>query len=222
MDKTSVEQQVIKILFDRDLVSFQFNPPYVFTTGLKSPIYIDNRLLISYPKERAFIIDEMVKLIEKTINLKDIDYISSTLSFSAPFGVLIAEALRLPLVLIREKQYAYGKKNTIEGSLQKGKKVLIIEDHMSTAAGVVQNTKAVREAGAEASDCIAITDFEVDVAQKNLKKAKITVHALAKGKNIVAEAIKRKKLSKKESEDLLEWFENPVKWGEKRGYYGED
>ncbi|MBI3486061.1 hypothetical protein HY025_03915 [Candidatus Daviesbacteria bacterium] len=222
MKADDTEQKIINILLDKDIVSFSFDPPYVFTTGLKSPIYIDNRLLISYPKERAFIVSELVKLIKAKINLKRIDYISSSLSFAAPFGVLIAEALNLPLVLIKEQQSSHGKKNKIEGHLPKGKKALIVEDHISTGAAVVDNIQTVRDSGGEANYCVAITDFEIDVAKNALKEHRITAFTLTSGSSIVDEAVKEKKISEAQKKDVLEWLKNPVKWGEVRGYYGED
>jgi len=142
----AVEKKVIDILLDKEIITFSFDPPYVYTTGLKSPFYIDNRMLISFPKERAFIVKEMVNLIKNNEELKDIDYISSSLSYAAPFGVLIAEALALPLILVREEHRTHGKRNKIEGHLPKGAKVLVVEDIISTGAYLLDNVNVVREA----------------------------------------------------------------------------
>lgn len=222
MTDLNVKEKLVRILVGKRIASFSFDPPYVFTTGLKSPIYIDNRVLISYPTERAFVVAEMVKLIKEKINLKDIDYISSSISFAAPFGVLIAEVLNLPLILIRERHTTYGKKNKIEGHLPHGKKVLIIEDHISTGAAAVDNILTVREAGGKAAYCVAITDFEIDIAKKSLDQNKVTAYSLIDGLSIVEEAAKRGELSPKEKKNVYEWFKNPVKWGKVRGYYSED
>lgn len=221
MNELTVEQKIIQILVDNNIVSFNFDPPYIFTTGLASPIYIDNRLLISHPKERAFIVNEMVKLIKNKINLDEIDYISSSLSFAAPFGVLVAEALNLPLILIRDRHTEFGKRNKIEGHLPKGSRVLIIEDHISTGAAVVDNIATVREAGGKAKYCVAITDYEIDLAKKSIEEHNITTLVLARCLPIVEEAEKRGKLTKEEKENIYEWFKDPVKWGKVRGYYND-
>ena len=116
-NQDDIKEKVIDILLRRNIVTFSFDPPYVYITGLKSPIYFDNRILISYPKDLKFIISEMVNLIKSKPELCNVDYISSSLNYAAPFGILIAEALDLPLVLIREEQRSHGKKNKIEGIL---------------------------------------------------------------------------------------------------------
>lgn len=221
MHLDSTERQVVDILLDKDIVSFSFDPPYVFTTGLKSPIYIDNRLLISHPKERAYVVSELIKLIRDKIDLRKIDYISSSLTFAAPFGVLIAEALNLPLILIREQQSSVGKRNKFEGHLPKGKQVLIIEDHISTGAALVDNIETVRQVGGEAKYCVAITDFEINIAKDSLKKHKISVYTLAKGSSLVGEAARKKLITEKQKKDVDEWLKDPLKWGEIRGYYAE-
>src|SRR3989344_265177 len=97
-DSQEIEKKILDILFDKSAITFSFDMPYVYVNGLKSPIYIDNRLLISYPQEREYVVGELVKLIKSKSWLKDIDYISSSLSSASPFGTLVAGELRLPLV----------------------------------------------------------------------------------------------------------------------------
>lgn len=219
MNASDTEQKVADILLDKKIVTFSFNPPYVYTTGLKSPIYIDNRMLISYPKERAYIVDQMVSLIKSKKELADIDYISSTLSYAAPFGVLIAATLGLPLVLVREEERTHGKLNKIEGYLPKGATVLVVEDHISTAAALLDNVNTIRASGGIVNYAVAITDYEIDIAKKALQEGHVTVSVLAKGLSIVKEAAKTEVLKEKDKDEVLEWLKNPVKWGEDRGYY---
>lgn len=219
MNSLNVSQKIADILLDKEIVTFSFNPPYVYNTGLKSPIYIDNRLLISHPTERTYIVNEMVNLIKSKKELNHIDYISSTLSYAAPFGVLVTAALNLPLILVREEHRSHGKKNKIEGHLPKGANVLVVEDHVSTGAALLDNVNTIRQNKGIVSQAVAITDYEIDIAKKALAESKISVSVLAKGLSIVEEAAKRGVLSDKEKEEVLEWFGNPVKWGEDRGYY---
>lgn len=222
MDSNKSGATIIQILLEKGIVTFNTELPYVFTTGLKSPIYIDNRMIISFPKEREIVIDELVKLIKNKINIEDIDYISSSLSFAAPFGVLVANVLKLPLILIKEQETSFGKRNKIEGKLPPGKNVLIVEDHISTGAAVVDNVEAVRRAGGNVKLCVAVTDYEIDIAQKALESINITSFSLATGAEIVEEANTLGKISQEEKRNINDWLNNPVKWGQNRGFYSED
>lgn len=213
------EEKIIDILINRGILTFSFDPPYVFTTGLKSPIYIDNRMLISFPKDRDFIVEALVDLIKTSIDINSIDYISSTLSYAAPFGTLISDKLGLPFVLVHEERRTHGKKNKIEGYLPKNARVLIVEDHISTGAALLDNVLAVREKGGQVNSAVAITDYELKLAKLAIKNAKVSYSVLVKGLPIVEAAVKRGLLDKKEEKDVLGWFEDPIKWGEIRGYY---
>ncbi|EKD85675.1 MAG: hypothetical protein ACD_37C00659G0004 [uncultured bacterium] len=215
----NVEEKILDILYDKGAITFSFDLPYVYVNGLKSPIYIDNRLLISHPQERKYIISELVNLIKSKSWFKEIDYISSSLSHAAPFGILVAEELGLPLVLIRDGHKVHGKQNKMEGVIPKNKKVLIVEEHISTAASLLNNVDALRANGDIVKYAIAITDTKLDIAKKSLKEKGIEASVLVDGKSILDEAIKRGIIKGNERKEVEEWFENPVKWGTNRGYY---
>lgn len=215
----STEKNLINILIERGILTFSFSPPYVYTTGLKSPIYIDNRMLISFPKERTLVVKELINLIKGNDELKNIEYISSSLSYAAPFGVLVANELSLPLVLIREEHRIHGKRNRIEGHLPKGSKVLVVEDHISTGAALVDNALVVRENGGEVSFAVAITDYGLDSTNKSLLENNLKSFVLARGIPMVKEGTRRGLITKQEELEVLDWFKDPVKWGEDRGYY---
>lgn len=213
------KKEILNILFDKGTITFSFDIPYVYVNGLKSPIYIDNRLLISYPKERRYVIGELVNLIKGKSWFKDIDYISSSLSSAAPFGILVAEELGLPLVLVRDDHKVHGKHNKMEGTIPPKKNVLIVEEHISSGASLLNNADTLRANGDIVKHAIAISDTRLDIAKKALKRKGIEASVLIDGESILNEAIKRGMLKGKEKKEVEEWFDNPVKWGTDRGYY---
>lgn len=204
--------KVARILIEIGAVSFRFDPPFTFTSGLKSPIYLDNRLVLSYPTQRKQIIKYYIEILESKIGLKNIDYISGTASAAIPQASWIAGDLEIPMVYVRPSSKKYGKGNKLEGYLKKGSRVVVIEDHISTAGSVVNNVETIRGMGGEVKYCVATTSYQTDVSRKALEEANITLYALTTGKIIVEQAQKTGHLtgSQKKSVDL--WFENPGKW----------
>ena len=213
----ATKNKIINTLFDKKIISFSFEPPYVFSSGIVSPIYIDNQMIISYPNERRRIVNEMIDLIKSKKELKNIDCIASSLSSASSFGILVAEALELPLILVRDKAKIHGKRNRIEGKFAKNANILVIEDHVSTGSALINSVTAIRKEGGKVDYSIAITDYEI--GRDALSVEKINVLVLVSGSSILNHAIEKGVLSKMEEKEVKEWFKNPIKWGEERGYY---
>lgn len=203
---------VAKLLLSIKAVTFRFHPPYTFSSGIKSPIYLDNRLVMSYPSIRRQIINYYIKALKEKIGLKNVDYLSATASAAIPQAAFIAFQLNLPMVYVRPSTKKYGKGNQIEGYLKEGSRVVIIEDHISTAESVVGNAKLIREAGGFVNYCISTTTYETKTAQENLKKAKLNLIALTTGRLIVETAFKNGYLSPQEKKSVDLWFANPSLW----------
>lgn len=216
---TKVSKKIAQIYVDLDIARFNFTHPFTFSTGLKSPIFVDNRLLLSYPQERSWVIEEMVKLIKREIPLENIDYISSSLSFAAPFGVLISNALNLPLILVRDKKTSFGRFTKIEGNLPYGKRVLIVEDIISTGVGPIDNCETVRKAGGRAQYCIAILDYKIDIVKKSMRNEGLKTFSLVDGNSIVNEAKRKNIITEQEKHEVNEWLKAPFKWGQINGFY---
>lgn len=212
-----ISEHAADLLLRIHAVSFRFNPPYTFTSGIKSPIYLDNRIVMSYPKERNKIIAFYISVIDEHVGRKNIDCISATASAAIPQGAWIAQKLNLPLVYVRPTSKAYGKGNKLEGHFKKGSRVLIIEDHISTAASVINNAATIRSLGGKVEYCIATTNYETTLSQKQIRENKIKVYSLTTGKIIVENALKKAMISKKEKEIVDLWFSAPSDWGKKMG-----
>jgi orotate phosphoribosyltransferase len=213
----TTDTKIARLLLSIDGMTFRFDPPYTYTTGLKSPVYLDNRLIMSYPKVRKDIVNYYVEVIKKHIGLENVEYISATATAAIPQGAWVAEKLNLPMVYVRPQTKSYGKGGKVEGVFKKGAKVVIIEDHITTAQSVVGNAEAIRELGGKVIYCVATTTYETQKSKELLKEHKIKLISLTTGKIIVETALKQKKITKKEKESIDIWFQDPPAWAKKMG-----
>lgn len=213
-----ISSKTSQILLDVNAVTFRFDPPFTYTSGMKSPIYLDNRVIMSYPKERDEIVSYYVQVIKEKIGIENIDYISATATAAIPQGAWIARELNLPMVFCRSTKKGHGKENQIEGFFKKGSRAVIVEDHISTAGSSIVNATAIRELGGEVNYVIATTTYETQKSKEELEKAGLTLFTLTTGKNIVDQALDEKVLSLDQKQMVDEWFANPAGWGRKHGF----
>ncbi|MBI3380137.1 orotate phosphoribosyltransferase [Candidatus Gottesmanbacteria bacterium] len=218
MTTNNISEKVAKLLLGIGGMTFRFDPPFTYTSGLKSPVYLDNRLVMSYPKVRREIIGCYIKVIKDQVGIQNVEWISATATAAIPHGAWVAEKLHLPMVYVRPSTKTYGKGGKVEGYLKKGSKVLIIEDHISTAESVVNNTVTIRELGGEVNYCIATSTYDTLKSQETLKANKIKLIALTTGKVIVETALKERILTSKEKEIVDLWFQDPPNWAKKVGF----
>lgn len=196
-------------------VTYRFNPPYTYTSGIKSPMYIDNRLIISYPDVRKKIISYYVRIIKEHIGLEQVDYISATATAAIPHGAWIADSLNLPMVFVRSGAKTHGKGTKMEGYLEPGSKVVVIEDLISTAKSSVGNAQTIREAGGIVEYCVATIDYETEKAKLAIRENNLKLLTITTSKNVLNTALEEKYISKKEEQDVLEWFKDPIHWGDR-------
>jgi len=211
-NKKEIAIKTALLLIKINAVSFRYNPPFVFTTGIKSPIYLDNRIVMSHPKERKKIVNYYIKILKENVGLENIDCISATASAAIPHGAWIAGKLNLPMIYVRPTTKTYGKGNKIEGVFAKKSRVVIIEDHISTATSIAGNAQSIRELGGLVKYCVATTTYETEISKKILLENKIQLFALTTGQTIVKEAYKMKIISENEKKGVDKWFQNPQKW----------
>lgn len=210
--RQKIAQDTATILLKIGAVSFRFDPPFTFTSGLKSPIYLDNRIIMSYPVERRAIVGLYVEMIKEQVGLEKIDCISATATAAIPQGAWIAGELDLPMVFVRPTTKSYGKENKLEGYLKKGSKVLIVEDHISTAVSIVGNAETIREQGGVVVACVAATTYETSLSIQNLEKHMIPAYSLTTGRVIVAEACAKNIITESQKNQIDAWFLDPAKW----------
>ncbi len=205
------KEEVAKILLKIKAVSLRINPPYKWASGILSPIYTDNRILMSYPAEREIIVDSFVKVINE--NKIKADAIAGIATAGIPWAAWIAEKLKLPMVYIRKEAKDHGKENLIEGKLDKGKNVIIIEDLISTGGSSINGVEAVRAAGCNADYCLAIFTYELEKAKQTFEKLNVKLMALTNFSTLVKVATEENYIKGTEKEKVLEWSKNPESWG---------
>lgn len=211
----SNSEKVAEILLKIKAVTLSPKEPYKFASGILSPVYVDCRLLMSYPKERKIIRDLYVKSIKRA---GDFDVIAGTSTAGIPHAAYISEKMNKPMVYVRVKNKDHGKKNQIEGKLGKKQKAAIIEDLISTGESSIDTAKSIKDFGAKADHIFAIITYGMKVSTKNFKENKLRLSHLTTFEEIVKVAEKLKMVTEVEKELILKWTEDPVDWGKKNGF----
>ncbi len=217
MDK-QIAYKTAELLLNINAISLRPRKPFKFTSGILSPIYIDNRIIISHPKIRKQIINFYIKLIKEKIKLDNVELLSGTATAAIPHAAFISQKLNLPMVYVRDTKKGHGKENQIEGEVEKGQKVVIIEDHISTGGSLIGNTKSIRKAGGKVKYAVATTTYLMKKAEVTFKKFKIKVFTLTDFKQIIDVAIKKKYIKKEDKDLVLSWAKDPKNWGKKFGF----
>lgn len=204
-----IADQVASILFDVGAVIFRPKQPFRFDSGILSPVYADNRLLISYPKQR----NEVLKcLISKINKIGKPDVVAGVATAGITHAAWIAQKLDLPMVYVRPKPKDHGRENQVEGLVKRGQKVLVVEDMVSTAGSSLTAISALRHLGAIVTDEIAIYTHQMAQSQKNFKKAKVKFHTLTNLQSVAEIAQKKGFLKSGQINVILDWAKDPKSW----------
>lgn len=207
--------KVAQILFDVGAVIFRPRQPFKFDSGILSPVYVDNRLLISYPKQRNKITKYLIAKVKK-IGLPDV--IAGVATAGITHAAWIAQKLDLPMVYVRPKPKDHGRQNQVEGLIRKGQKVIVIEDMVSTAGSSINVINVLRKLGAEVNDEIAIYTHRMRESEKNFKKAKVKFHPLTNLQKVAEVAQVKGFLKREQIQIILDWAKDPKNWGKKMGF----
>jgi len=193
--------------------AIKLNPknPFLWASGWKSPIYCDNRITLSFPAIRNYIRDEFAKNIEKNYGKPDV--IAGVATGAIGIGVLVAEIMGLPFVYVRPEAKKHGRQNKIEGFLQKGQNVVVIEDLISTGNSSLMAVEALKEAGVNVKGMVAIFTYGFDVSIENFKKANVELSTLSDYSNLLELAVAKKYITEEEQITLQEWSLSPSTWG---------
>jgi len=205
--------EIAEILLRAKAVTLNVNAPYTYSSGMRSPIYCDTRLLISYPSERNVLVSSFLDI------LKDIEFdvIAGTSTAGIPWAAWIAEHLKKPMIYVRSKTKGHGKQNKIEGKLEPNKKVVVIEDLVTTGGSSVSAVEAVREAGGEVNHCVAIITYGLENAKKRFQEAQCALHTLTTFEVLLKVAADKQYLTTEEKDKALQWNKEPDAWAEKMG-----
>ncbi|AJY76394.1 orotate phosphoribosyltransferase [Paenibacillus beijingensis] len=198
-------------LLDIEAVALRPSEPFTWTSGLKSPIYCDNRLTMSYPEVRELIAEGFAALIRE--QYPDAEVIAGTATAGIPHAAWVAQKLNLPMVYIRDKAKGHGKQNQIEGRVQAGQKVVVIEDLISTGGSSLKAALAVREAGATVSAVLAIFSYQFPQAGQAFADAGMPLATLSNYSALIEVAAQRGIVREGEIASLQAWREDPQSYG---------
>ena len=211
MERTQIE--VTKKLLDIDTIKIQPLSPFTWASGWKSPIYCDNRKILSFPETRSFIRDKFVEIIQN--KYPNAEVIAGVATGAIAHAVLVADKLGLPFIYIRSKPKEHGLENLIEGDLKPGQKVVVIEDLVSTGESSLKAAEAVNNFGGEVIGMLSIFTYNFDVAKEKFKKANIELTPLSRYQVLIDTALEAGEISKDQIETLMEWRKDPANWGKK-------
>ncbi|GGN49418.1 orotate phosphoribosyltransferase [Oceanobacillus indicireducens] len=198
-----IEKELVQDLLDIRAVQINVKDYFTWTSGVKSPIYCDNRLVMSYPEIRKKVTDGFIARLEAN-NWRP-DVIAGCATAGIPHAAWLSTALDLPLVYVRSKPKAHGKGNQIEGIIEPGQRVVVIEDLISTGGSAIQAAQALTAAGADVTGVLAIFSYGLEKASANFKAANF-IHETVTNFDELLEALTISgELSNEEMHELLNW-----------------
>lgn len=200
-------KSVSEILLQIGAVSLSPKEPYTWASGIKSPVYCDNRLILSYPEERKVIEEGLADLIRKTY--PDVEAILGTATAGIPHASYVSWIMDLPSGFIRSKAKDHGKNKRIEGSFSGKEKVVVVEDLISTGGSSIDAAKACEEEGLEVLGVVSIFSYDLAVAEENFKASGFSHASLATFPELAEVAVKRGDLSEEEKRRLNQWRKDP-------------
>lgn len=207
----SIQQFLADKLLEIGAVSLSPNEPYTWASGIKSPIYCDNRLTLGYPTLRKEIAKEMTKLIKT--HFYEVQLIAGTATAGIPHAAWVSDIMNLPLCYVRSSSKGHGKQNQIEGHYFDGQKAVVIEDLISTGKSSVQAAIALKDAGVEVLGVVSIFTYELPEAVDQFEQVGIPYYSLTSFSTLLDTATENGKITEAEKKYILKWKENPRVWG---------
>lgn len=203
-------KQTAEVLLQINAIKLQPNNPFTWASGWKSPIYCDNRIVLSFPKIRNYIRTTMAKQIEAKYG--SIDAIAGVATGAIGIGILVAEELGLPFVYVRPEAKLHGRQNQIEGFIESGQNVVVVEDLISTGKSSLNAVKALQEANVNVKGMVAIFSYGFEIARKNFEKTQVALNTLSNYENLLEQALDTNYITSKEQDILALWNANPSEW----------
>ena len=211
MKLEATQTEVAKRLLEINTIKIQPDMPFTWASGWKSPIYCDNRKILSYPETRGFICEKFVELIK--VKYPEAEVIAGVATGAIAHGVLVADQLGLPFIYVRSSPKGHGLENLIEGDLKTGQKVVIIEDLVSTGISSLKTVEAINLFGGKVIGMAAIFSYNFPQAKESFNKANVELTTLSNYQVLIELALEIGEISQKQVDSLMKWREDPENWG---------
>ncbi|MDX1544414.1 MAG: orotate phosphoribosyltransferase [Christiangramia sp.] len=203
-------KKTAELLLQIKAIKLEPQQPFTWASGWKSPIYCDNRIVLSYPMIRNYVREHFAKQIEEQYGKPDV--IAAVATGAIGIGMLVAEYLSLPFAYVRPEPKGHGRQNQIEGNLEEGQTVVVIEDLISTGKSSLNAVKALEEAGANVKGMFAIFTYGFDTSVNSFEKADIELHTLSDYEHLIETAQNTNYINAEEAGILRKWREDPANW----------
>jgi orotate phosphoribosyltransferase len=204
-------KRIAELLIDIGAVKLSIDPPFTWTSGIKSPIYCDNRMIYSHPDARNFVVDALVSRV-KALHIEP-DVIAGTATAAIGWAALVAQKMDLPFVYVRAKAKEHGAKKRIEGDLREGKDLVLIEDLISTGGSSISSVEALREEGkANVTDIVAIFTYELHSSIEKAQQGSIKLHPLSDLSTLLKVAVEQGRLTEEEMGLVATFSRDPKRW----------
>jgi len=221
-DRDLIRAEVAKMLLEIGAVHFRADPPYTLTSGLASPVYIDCRKIISYPRIRSACMDFACSILMRDAGYERFDAVAGGETAGIPFAAWISERLGLPMQYVRKKPKGFGRDAQIEGDICDGQRVVLVEDLTTDGGSKVHFVEAIREAGAECAHTVVVFYYDIfpEVPAK-LAEQGIALHYLATWRDVLAEARRGKYFETAVMDEVAAFLDRPLNWSAAHGGTGE-
>ena len=213
-----VAELTARMLFEIEAVHFMTEKPFIFTSGKASPVYIDCRKIISFPRVRSTLMDFGAAKLAQDIGFEQFDAVAGGETAGIPFAAFIAERLNLPMQYVRKKSKGFGRNARIEGDIKKGQRILLVEDLTTDGGSKLSFAEAIREAGAEVKHTFVV--FYYDIFKDSMKKLNdndLSLHYLATWWDVLNYAKKTNKFDKRTLSSVEDYLNNPIDWSNNNG-----
>ena len=206
----NIAHKTAELLLQINAIKLSPDQPFTWASGWKSPIYCDNRIVLSHPVVRNYVREQMVNHIEAYYGRPDC--IAGVATGAIGIGALVADRMNLPFVYVRPEPKKHGRQNKIEGHVESGSQVIVVEDLISTGKSSLKAVNTLREAEVKVKGMVAIFSYEFEAAQKNFEEAAVELHTLSNYPELLNQAVQTTYISVRELNTLKAWNENPSEW----------
>ena len=220
---SEVSHRVAEMLLSTESIQVYKDNPFVFVSGRISPVYIDCRKLLSFPAEREYIVTALAKKAETDIGLDKIDVVAGGETAGIPYASFVSHLIKKPMIYIRKQPKGYGGTKQIEGNLEAGKRVLLVEDLITDGLSKLRFNIGIRGAGAKMTHCLCVFDYASDRLNQHegkdaLAKNDIELHVLANWDDVLDTGTSKKYFTDEQNKQIIDFLKDPENWGRKMGF----